>query len=292
MELRVLKYFLTVAREQSISAAAEALHLSQPTLSRQLKELEDQLGKPLLIRGPRRVTLTEEGMLLRKRAEEILSLVQKATDEVTFSDQTVIGNIHIGTGETEGVRYLAKASKQVQLEHPGICIHIITGDTIDIQEYLDRGILDFALQFGPVDAATYDSLQLPCTDSFGLLMRKDSPLAAKEVITMEDLWNIPLIVNRNAFPKDSSAMLFGRKASDLNIVATYTLLYNGSLMVDEGMGYALCLDGIINTSGDSNLCYRPLYPEVSVGMSIVWKRNQRMSKPAEKFRQKLQELYG
>lgn len=292
MELRVLKYFLTVAREQSISAAAEALHLSQPTLSRQIKELEDELGKPLLIRGARRVTLTEEGMLLRKRAEEILSLVQKATDEVTFSDQTIIGNIHIGTGETDGVRHLARASKQVQLEHPGICVHIITGDTIDIQEHLDRGIIDFALQFGPVDASTYDALQLPCKDSFGLLMRKDSPLAAKEVITTEDLWNIPLIVNRNAFPQDSSAMLFERKASDLNIVATYTLLYNGSLMVDEGMGYALCLNGIINTSGDSNLCYRPLYPNVSIGMSIVWKRNQRMSKPAEKFLQKLQELYG
>lgn len=290
MELRVLQYFLAVTREQSISGAAESLHLSQPTLSRQLKEMEDELGKQLFIRGNRRVTLTEEGMILRKRAEEILELVQKTEDEISLSDETIAGDITIGAGETDGVRLLAKAAQKVQNEYPLVHFHIVSGDRVTVSEEMDKGLIDFGLLFGKIDTSKYESIRLPYQDSFGVLMRRDSPLAAKETITPKDLLDQPLILSRQMAHDSDFNNLFHCDVEKLNIVATYNLLFNGSLMVDEGMGYAICFDKIINVSGESNLCFRPLTPQTDAGMSLVWKKYQVFTKAAEKFLIKCREM--
>lgn len=179
MEFRVLQYFLAVAREQSISGAAKALHLSQPTLSRQLKDMEEELGKPLFIRSNRKITLTEEGRILRKRAEEITELVRKARDEIALSEEMIAGDISIGAGETDGVRYLAKAARDLQAAYPLVHFHIVSGDKTTVLEDLDKGLIDFALLFGEIDDSRYDALKLPSTDAFGVLMRRDDPLAQR-----------------------------------------------------------------------------------------------------------------
>lgn len=290
MEIRVLQYFLAVAREQSVSGAAEYLHLSQPTLSRQLKDLEDELGKQLFIRGNRKITLTDEGMTLRKRAEEIMELVKKTEDEIMLSDETVTGNVYIGAGETQTVRILACAAHQLQKDFPKIRIHISSGDAADVTERLNKGLIDFGVLFDPTDLSEYNHLRIPTRDEWGVLMRRDSPLAEKEVITPKDLWDKPLIISRQQ--KEGSALSIWLKQdfSKLNIVATYSLLYNGSLMVDEGMGYALCLNHIINPTGESNLCFRPLSPKLDIGLNVVWKKYQLLNKASEKFLAQLKEL--
>lgn len=288
MELRVLQYFLAVAREQSISGAAESLYLSQPTLSRQLKELEEKLGKQLFIRGNRRITLTEEGMILRKRAEEIMELVRKAEDEISLSDDVIAGDITVGAGETDGVRLLAKAAQSLQEKYPLIHLHIFSGDKSTITEQLDRGLIDYGLVFGEVDTARYEYIKVPYNDIWGVLMRQDAQLAEKESITAEDLIDQPLIISRQASQNQEFREFFPCEQEQLNIVGTYNLLFNGSLMVDEGMGYAICFDKIINVSENSNLCFRPLEPTLKSDMSIVWKKYQVFTKAAEKFLSQLQ----
>lgn len=290
MELRVLQYFLAVTREQSISGAAESLHLSQPTLSRQLKELEEELGKQLFVRGNRRVTLTEEGMILRKRSEEILELVKKAEDEISLSDETVAGDITIGAGETDGVRLLTNAAQMLQKEYPLIHFHIVSGDRVTVTEEMDRGLIDFGLLFGKIDNSKYEYIQIPYKDRYGVLMRRDSELAEKKAILPKDLLTQPLILSRQALNDSSLQAIFGCDKEKLNVVATYNLLFNGSLMVDEGMGYAVCLDKIINVSGESNLCFRPFEPEVEAHLSLAWKKYPFLTKAAEKFLIKCQEL--
>ncbi len=283
MELRVLQYFLAVTREQSISGAAESLHLSQPTLSRQLKDMEEELGKQLFIRSNRKITLTEEGMILRKRAEEIMELVKKTEDEIALADESIAGDVTIGAGETDGVRLLAKAAKKIQSEYPLVHFHIVSGDRVSVTEDLDKGLIDFGLLFGGIDTSKYESIKVPYKDNFGVLMRRDSPLAAKETISPEDLRDKPLIVSRQAIHDADLKAILGRSIEKFNIAATYNLLFNGSLMVDEGIGYAICLDKIINVSGSSSLCFRPLEPKTTAGMSLAWKKYQVFTKAAEKF---------
>lgn len=290
MELRVLQYFLAVTREQSISGAAESLHLSQPTLSRQLKDMEDELGKQLLIRGNRRITLTEEGMILRKRAEEILELVKKAEDEIAQNNDVVAGDITVGAGETDGIRFLTRAAQELQKDYPLVHFHIISGDGITVTENLDKGLIDFGLIFGEIDEAKYEYIGVPYQDIWGVMMRRDSPLAQKVSITAKDLEGLPLIVSRQAFHKSELAEFFSGNANKMNITSTYNLLFNGSLMVEDGMGYAICFDKIINVSGDSNLCFRPLEPKITASMSIVWKKYQVLTKATELFLLKLREM--
>ena len=292
MELRVLEYFLAVAREQNITAAAESLHLSQPALSRQLREMEEKLGKQLLIRGvkgSRKVILTEEGMILRKRAEEILSLVRRTENEITQSDETIAGNVFIGTGETETVRLFAKVAKKLQQKYPDIRYHISSGNAEHVLEYLDKGLIDFGLLFTEIDSQKYEAIPVPIKDTWGVLMRKDSPLAEKEVIHPEDLWDKPLIVSHQKGDDRYLNQWLQREESELHIVATYNLLFNASLLVDEGLGYALCYDKLINTKG-SNLCFRPFSPGLEARGFIVWKKYQVFSKAANIFLQCLQEL--
>lgn len=291
MELRVLQYFLAIAREQSISGAAEFLHISQPTLSRQIRDMEEELGKQLFIRGNRRISLTEEGMILRKRAEEILGLVKKTEDEIAFSNDISEGDVYIGAGETHAVHLLAEGASQLQLQYPGIRYHIASGDTTDVLEELDRGLIDFGLLFDSVDKSKYECLQLPHQDIYGILMRRDCALAKKEVITPEDLWELPLICNRNSTHNENDLFKWLKKdRTEINIIATYNLLYNASIMVEAGIGYAFALDNIINTTGTSPLCFRPLSPRLDAHMFLVWKKYQVFSKAAEKYLLQMQEL--
>lgn len=279
MDLRVLRYFIAVAREESISGAAKSLHLSQPTLSRQLMDLEEELGKSLFVRGSRRVTLTEHGMLLRKRANEILELVDKTVSELTAAEDTVAGDIYIGAGETEGVHFLTRTARRLQEQYPLVHFHISSGDTVDVMEQLDKGLIDFGLIFGNIDEKKYHSIALPACDTWGIMMRKDDPLAEKEFVTAAEMAGKPLIVSRSS-PETGS--LFDQTISE-NVVASYSLIYNGSLMVADGLGYMLCLDKILNVTGDSPLCFRPLMPQVKAYMSVVWKKHPVFSKASEAF---------
>ena len=285
MEFRLLEYFLAVAREQNITAAAESLHISQPALSTQLKALETELGKQLLIRGvkgSRKVILTEEGMILRKRAEEIISLMRRTEEEITGSNETIAGNVFIGTGETETVRLFAQVAKKLQQKYPDIRYHISSGNAEHVLEYLDKGLIDFGLLFTEIDPQKYESVPVPIKDTWGVLMRKDSPLAEKENICPEDLWDKPLIVSHQKGDDVYLNQWLQREESELHIVATYNLLFNASLLVDEGLGYALCYDKLINTQG-SNLCFRPFSPRLEARGFIVWKKYQVFSKAAKHF---------
>lgn len=291
MELRILQYFLAVAREQSISAAAESLHLSQPTLSTQLKALEEQLGKQLLIRGSkgsRKVLLTEEGMVLRKRAEEILELVRITENEISRSDEVVAGDVYIGAGESDMIRIFARVAQQLQQRYPDIHYHILSGNAAFVQEYLERGLIDIGVVYGPVDTAVYNAVPAPVRDTWGVLMRRDSPLAQKEYIQPQDLWDKPLILSAQKNDDLSMVHWMQRDISKLQVVATYNLVFNASLLVEEGLGYALCFDKLINVTGDSRLCFRPLFPKMEAEASIIWKRYQVFPKAAQKFIEALQ----
>ena len=292
MELRVLQYFLAIAREQSIIKAAKSLHLSQPTLSTQIKKMEEELGVQLLIRGTkgsRKVTLTEEGMLLRKRAEEILNLVHKTESELALRNQ-VLGDVYIGAGESDALRHLAKAAKELQALYPNIQYHISSGNAQFVKEQLDKGLIDFGLVFGHVDSTKYQAIPLPYQDTWGVLMRKDAPLAKKTAIAPEDLWDKPLILSAQEDNRRGILEWLKKDREELHVVATYNLLFNASLMVEEGMGYVLSFDKIISPTQSNALCFRPLIPEKKEAMYIIWKKYQIFSKASEKFLEKLKEL--
>ena len=289
MELRVLRYFLAVAQEESISGAAEYLHLTQPTLSRQLMDLEEELGKKLFVRGNRKVSLTEDGVLLRKRASEIVELVEKTESEFWGTEEAIAGDIYIGGGESDAMRLIARAARSLQCAYPNIHYHLFSGNANEVCERLDRGCLDFGILLEPGDLKRYDYIQLPVADVWGVLMRKDSPLAEKESLRPEDLRDKPLMLSRQSIGRDGLSTWFGQEYMNLNVTATYNLIYNASLMVEEGMGYALALDRLVNTTGDSQLCFRPLEPRLEVRLYVVWKKFQVFSKAAAKFLAALQE---
>lgn len=291
MDLRVLRYFMAVTREESISGAAESLHMTQPTLSRQIMDLEEEIGKKLLIRGNRRITLTEEGMLLRKRAAEILDLVEKTEAELTAPDEVVSGDIYIGGGETNAMRLIARIARDLQKSCPDICYHLYSGNADDVTERLDKGLLDFGVLIEPADMKKYDYIRLPATDTWGLLMPKDCPLASHDFIRPEDIWELPVITSRQSTVGNEFTGWLKRDFGKLNIVATYNLIYNASLMVEEELGYALCLDGLVNTSEDSRLCFRPLSPKMEAHLNIVWKKYQVFSSAAERFLNRVQEAF-
>lgn len=288
MDIRVLQYFLAVAREESITKAAETLHMTQPPLSRQLKELEDELGKQLLIRGSKRVTLTEDGMLLRKRAEEMVDLMEKTKVELASSGESINGEVYVGGGETDAISFLAQVAQNLQKKYPLIHYHIYSGDAERVMEKLDKGLIDFGLLVGTVDISKYDYVRLPMKDTWGILMLKDSPLAEKEVVCAEDLWDKPLILSHQASINSEMTSWLKTDLSKLNVVATYDLIYNAAQFVKKGFGYVMALDKLINTTGESNLCFRPLYPTLEAGLCIVWKKYQVFSKAANEFLLQLQ----
>jgi len=282
MDIRVLKYFLTVAREQSYSIAAERLFLSQPTLSRQIKELEEELGKTLFIRSNKGVTLTEEGMILRKRAEEIVELLDKAEQEVKNSSDSVSGKVYIGAGETYAIKLIADTAKKLQSDHPDIQYSIYSADGADVLERLDKGLIDFGMIFQSYDSTKYEGFEIPLKDTFGVLMRKDMPLAEKEIIKLSDLKGKPLIVPRQPNHSIQLSEKIGIAEDDINIAAEYNLVYNGSVMAAEGIGYCLCFDRLINTEG-GNMCFKPIVPKVEATCTFVWKRYTVFTKAASLF---------
>ncbi|MFB5676246.1 LysR family transcriptional regulator [Paenibacillus terreus] len=295
MEFRVLRYFLTVAREGSITRAADFLHVTQPTLSRQLKDLEEQLGKKLFTRSSHSIILTDEGMLLRKRAEEIVDMVDKLEAEFISMEETISGDVYIGSGETYAMKQIARVVKDLQLKYPNIRYHIFSGNEDDVTERLDKGLLDFGILIDPADLSKYNYINMPAKDVWGVVMRKDSSLAVKDTIQVDDLLNVPLICSRQAMQqtlsKNEYVDWFGENFDKLNIVTTFNLLYNAAIMVEEGIGYALSIDKIVNTSSDSNLCFRPLKPRLEAGLNIVWKKHQVFSAAAAVFLNEIQEKF-
>ena len=228
-------------------------------------------------------------MILRKRAEEILDLVRRTENEISMSDDIIMGDVYIGTGETDGVRLIARAAQTLRDRCPGIHYHISSGNSAYVTEYLDKGLIDFGVVFGDVDLTKYNALETAYSETWGVLMRKDSILADRDKISPEDLRDKPLILSQQEAKGGSLTQWMGKEVTDLNIIATYNLLYNASILVDEGLGYAIGYDKIVNTSGDSRLCFRPLEPRLENKLSIIWKKYQIFSKPAEKFLEILRE---
>ena len=283
MEIRELRYFLAIAREQSISKAAESLYMTQPSLSRQMQNLEKELGKQLFVRGSKKIELTGAGFLLQKRAEEMLALYEKTQAELAAPEECA-GEIRIGGGESFCVSFVARLATKMQRENPRVVFHFFSGDTQDVTEKLEKGLIDFGILVEPAEISRYEFLRLPQKDTWGVLMRKDSPLAQKERITPQDLSGKPLIRSLHAVKnRELSAWFSGEEPQDVR--ATYNLLYNASLLVREGMGYAVGLDRIINTTGESELCFRPLDPPLESTLAVAWKKNQIFSRPAQKFLQ-------
>ncbi|MCD8377372.1 MAG: LysR family transcriptional regulator [Candidatus Gastranaerophilales bacterium] len=293
MEIRVLKYFLTVAREGSITGAANYLHLTQPTLSRQLQELEKELKQQLFIRGKYKITLTPEGMILRKRAQEIVDMVEKTEAEFQSINDIISGDIYIGGGESDSIKYIAEIIKEIQTDYPDIKFHIQSGNAEDITEKLDKGLLDFGILIQPVDLLKYDHISLPEKDVWGVVMRKDSPLAKNKYIELKDLKGVPLLNSKQATRKTSSKNefleWFKGEFDKMNTVATFNLVYNAAVMVKNGVGCAITLDKLVDVSSESELCFRPLYPKLESGLDVVWKKYQVFSPAAKLFLEKLQE---
>ena len=283
MELRVLQYFLAIAREESITKAAEYLHITQPTLSRQIKELEEELGRRLFVRGSRKITLTEEGMLLRKRAEEITALLDKTESEISSAGEAVSGDVFIGCAETDRIRFLLREMKRMGGDYPGVRFHLFSGHEEAVAERLDKGLIDFALFVGQVNLDKYNYLTLPREDEWGFLMRGDCPLAAKHIVRPADLEGVPLICSRQMLDNNEMSGWLGRDFRELNIVATYNLVFNAALMAEEGIGAVLTIEGVGGLYANGGLCFRPLEPRVTAGLVLAWKKYQVFSRAAEKF---------
>ena len=286
MEFRVLKYFLAAARAGSISRAAEEMNISQPALSRQLMDLEEELGVKLLVRG-RRASLTEAGYLLKKRAEEITALAEKTAEELSSARDGVSGSIRIGCGETAGMRSVIRAVSDIRREYPFVRCHLFSMDDSGVKEGLEKGLLDFGLLVQPDPPKNYRYIELDHEDTWGVLMRKDSPLSVLDSVRAEDLYGLPLIVSRQAFSNKELEEWFGRDEKELDIVATYTLIYNASLMAEEGLGYVLCLDRLLCLPPEGPLTFRPLSPQNICRIFFIWKRHQIFSRAASLLAEKL-----
>ena len=286
MEIRVLRYFLETAREGNMTRAAERLFISQPTMSKQLKELENELGTKLFIRSNYSIKLTEAGMLLRDRAEDILSLVDKTEAEFKSLEEANSGDIFVGAPESEAMSLFAEAVWSLQKKHPRIRCNIYSGNLTDVCERLDKGLLDFAIVMSYVDLSKYNYLELPVKDTWGVLMRKDDPLAEKDHFEVSDLSGLPLICSRQWVDQESPRWL-GSAAKEMNIVATYNLVYNGSVMVRAGMGYAVVLDKLVNTSDESDLIFKPLSEAPQSDIYVIWRKYQTFTPIAELLLQEL-----
>lgn len=295
MEIRVLRYFLAVAREGNITSAANFLHMTQPTLSRQIKDLEEELGQKLLVRKSHHVVLTPEGMLLRKRAEEIIAMVDKTESEFCSMKNTISGDIYIGGGETDGIKLVAQIVKNLRKSNPNIRYHLYSGNADDVTERLDKGLLDFGILIQPADISKYDYINIPAKDIWGVVMRKDSPLAKNNFLERKDLLNLPLICSRQALvqrqPENEFSEWFGEDFDKLDIVATFNLVYNANIMVEAGVGYAVTIDKLANTSETSNLCFKPLEPKIESSLNIIWKKHQVFSTAAELFLKELNKSF-
>jgi len=288
MELRVLRYFVEAAKEESMTNAAVKLHVTQPTLSKQIKELEEELGQKLFIRGNYHIRLTAEGEILYKRALDILDMVDLTISEFAAMKEFNGGNLYLGCAESDGITLLAKAAKQLQAKYHNVHFHLYSGNSETVGERLDKGLLDFAVVVQNIDLSKYAYLDLPVKDTWGVIMRKDSPMVSKTAIAIEELIKLPLIVSRQGATNEMPGWL-QKNYDRLNIVATYDLIFNASILVKEGMGYALGFDKLVNTGAESILCFRPIVPAITSPMRLIWRKEQRFSKIADLF---LKEVKG
>lgn len=289
MELRVLKYFIAVAREESMTRAADILHVTQPTLSKQIKDLEDEIGKKLFNRTNYAIKLTAEGEILYKRALDIVNLANDTVEELKAMTEATGGNVNIGAAETDSIKYLARIIKQLQQECAGIIVSIYSGDSESVEYKLDKGQLDFALVVRDFDLNKYNFIGLPYKDTYGLICRSDNPLCKKKKITFDDMINEPIIVSRQSLAHDLRKWA-GERVDELTIAATGDIPFNLSLLVKEGIGSLLCFDKIINTTETSNLRYIPLDPPMLSPLYIIWKKNAELTPPARKLMERFRYL--
>ena len=291
MEIRTLRYFLEAAREENMSKAAERMHISQSALSKQLKGLEEELGKKLFVRHSFSIELTEEGMLLRKRAEDMLSMADKITAEFASMDDIIGGNIYFGCAESYQLRHLAALIKRFKKQYPGFHYHITSGDTEQVTEKLDKGLLDFAVLVERPDYAKYNVVKMPESDRWGLVMPAGGALAQKDCITFEDLRGLPLFCSGQGWHADLP-LWCGERINELTLEGSFRLSYNASVFTREGLGYLLTFEHLVNTSSESGLVFRPLYPELTTDMFIIWKKHQVFTPIAERFINELQKEFG
>lgn len=288
IETRLLQYFLAVAQEQSITKAAEYLHITQPTLSKQMMDLEEALGKQLLVRGRKKVTLTEEGAFLRNRAQEIISLMDKTESVFRENEQSITGDVYIGCGEYRSTVSIMQLIRSIQEEYPDICFHFFSSNADAIIERLDKGLLDMGFLLEPEISPRYDCKKLPLHEAWGILMRKDAPLAARESLSFSELADFPLIMPNQTFNSHRMATYLADAKIEPHTVATYNLIYNAGLMVEAGIGYALCIDELINTAGNHPLTFRPPAPPLYSDVYLFTKKYQVLSKAAKLFISRLE----
>ena len=282
MEIRTLRYFLAVAREENMTRAAEVLHVSQPTLSKQIQALEDELGRKLFIRHSFRIELTEEGMLLRERAEDLVSMADKITGEFAALGDITGGDVYLGLAESYQIRYLARQIRRFKELYPNLRYHITSGDTEQVTEKLDRGLLDFAVLAEEPDAAKYHYLPFPEADVWGLIVPAGHTLASKSAISADDLAGLPLFCSEQGWKKDIPRWC-GEKMDSLCLEGSFRLSYNASLFVKEGLGFLLTLSKLIDTSDGSGLVFRPLTPRLEEKIYLVWKKYQLFTPIAQRL---------
>ncbi len=288
MEVRELRYFLAAAREENITRAAESLHIAQPSLSKQLMDLESKLGKQLLVRGKKKITLTEEGVLLRKRAEEIIELVEKTEQEISSDTEDIIGDIYMG-GSTPAV--VLKAAAKLREEHPDIRFHFYSGDAVDVSERLDHGSIDFAVMLEPVDIVKYDFYSLPEYSEWGILMKKSDRLAKSKGITRKQLKCMPLIMHQRIGLQYDIAHWAETDVEQLNIVATYNVVHGSPVpFVQEGLGYFLTTKDMVTPLPEADVCFVPLKPALPTRVALVWKKHAVFGKAAEAFINSLKQM--
>ena len=286
MEIKLLKYFLEAAKELNITRASQRLHMTQPSLSKQLGILERQIGRKLYLRENYGIRLTPDGILFRKRAQEIIDLEEKTLAEFADDNKQIItGTVYIGAGETAGVKHIGRVLREIRSEYPGIKYRMISGDFEDVTEKLTKGLIDFGLFVGKVNLRDYDCISLPDSDTWGLIVRSDDPLAQNEYITPNDIKDRELLFSHQAQAQGEFSEWLGFRADTLNITGTHNLAYNGSVMVREGLGVLITIDGIIDTSSESGLKFIPLNPEIKAGLVLAWKKEAILSKAAQKFLQ-------
>ncbi len=283
IETRLLQYFLAIAEEQSITRAAEYLHVTQPTLSKQMMDLEHTLGKQLFIRGKKKVTLTEDGAYLRSRAQEIMSLMEKTESAFRENEQTISGDIHIGCGEYRSSYRIMQLVREIQLEYPEIRFHFFSSNADAILERLDKGLLDMGFLLEPERKPHYEYQKLPFYETWGILARKDSPLSGRETVSFKELAGLPLIMPSQSSNSSRIAALFADELLSPHIVSTYNLIFNAGLMVEAGIGYALCIDELIDTAGNHPLTFIPLAPKLCSHVILFTKKYQVFSKAARLF---------
>ena len=282
MDIKSLRYFLAVAREENMTRAAEQIHVTQPTLSKQLKALEEELGKQLFIRHAFSIELTDEGQLLRKRAEDLVTMADKIVDEFSAMDDLSGGDLYFGLAESYQIRQLAREIRSFKLRYPNLRYHITSGGTSQVLERLDKGILDFAVLVETPDYKKYNVLEFPERDKWVAVMHKDHPLSAKEYITVDDLIDIPLFCSDQSWNADIPRWA-GEKMKALHQEGSFQLSYNGAVFASENLGILLTFDKLINTSDLTDLVSRPLMPTLENKMYLVWKKYQIFSPIAEKF---------